>query len=89
MQATPTFPQGRQPPLPALRLRAINIWNFIGLIDILMVVITAARLGLADPVSMRALTVLPLSLLPTFLVPLIIATHVVIFARLARASRAN
>jgi hypothetical protein len=33
---------------------------------------------------MRALTHLPLSLLPTFLVPLIIASHVVIFARLSR-----
>jgi hypothetical protein len=31
---------------------------------------------------MRALTYLPLSLLPTFLVPLIIATHVMLFLRL-------
>lgn len=66
------------------RHRAIFIWNVIGLIDILMVVVTAARLGLAEPASMRALTYLPLSLLPTFLVPLIIASHVLIFFRVRR-----
>jgi hypothetical protein len=66
----------------ALRQRALSIWNVIGLVDILLVVFAGARLGHADPSSMRALTYLPLSLLPTFLVPLIIATHVVIFVRL-------
>ncbi|HEX2852550.1 MAG TPA: hypothetical protein VHO24_04875 [Opitutaceae bacterium] len=69
----------------ALRERAFSIWNVVGLVDILLVVFTAARLGLADPMAMRALTYLPLSLLPTFLVPLIIATHVVIYLRLNRA----
>src|SRR6185295_18865758 len=71
------------------RHRAIFIWNVIGLIDILMVVVTAARLGLAEPASMRALTYLPLSLLPTFLVPIIIASHVLIFVRLRREMAAN
>ena len=60
------------------------IWNFVGLIDIGMVVLAAARLGLTEPASMRALTHLPLSLLPTWLVPLIIATHLLIFVRLRR-----
>jgi hypothetical protein len=69
---------------PALRRRATTIWNVVGLVDILLVAVTAARLNLADPSQMRALTQLPLSLLPTFLVPLIIATHVIIFTRLAR-----
>jgi len=46
-----------------------------------MVVATAIRLGLADPASMRALLRLPLFLLPGFLVPIIIATHIMIFAR--------
>lgn len=63
-------------------------WNVLGLLDILFVVATAARLAAADPSSMRALLRLPLSLLPTFLVPLIIATHVWIFVRAARSRTA-
>jgi len=66
------------------RRRALTIWNVIGFVDIMLVVITAARIGLAAPWRMMPLTVLPLSLLPTFLVPLIIATHVIIYLRLRR-----
>ncbi len=60
-------------------------WSIFGLCDILMVVATATRLFLADPSSMRALLQLPLSLLPTFLVPLIIAGHLLVFRRLSLA----
>jgi hypothetical protein len=60
-------------------------WNTLGLIDIIFVVLSALRFGLNDWQSMHALRELPLSLLPTFLVPLIIASHVLIFVRLARA----
>jgi hypothetical protein len=67
-----------------LRRRAITIWNVVGFVDILLVVFYAARNGLAGNPQMRLLTVLPLSLLPTFLVPVIIATHVIIFLRLRR-----
>jgi len=62
-------------------------WNVFGFADILMVVATATRLAMADPGSMRALLHLPVSLLPTFLVPIIIATHVIIFARLGEKTR--
>lgn len=71
---------------PAHRIRAITIWNVIGFMDILLVVMTATRLALEDRQQMLALTYLPLSLLPTFLVPLILATHVMIFLRLRRLS---
>src|SRR5207245_8062697 len=60
-------------------------WNTLGLIDIVFVVSSALRFGLKDWQSMHALQELPLSLLPTFLVPLIIASHVLIFVRLSRA----
>jgi hypothetical protein len=60
------------------------VWNTIGLTDILFVVMTALRLGLEDRQSMHALREFPLSLLPTFLVPLIMTSHVLIFFRAAR-----
>jgi hypothetical protein len=66
-------------------------WNTLGLIDIILVVRNALQFGLNDWQSMHALRELPLSLLPTFLVPLIIASHVLIYYRVirARTSRSN
>jgi hypothetical protein len=61
-------------------------WNVIGLVDILMVITAAIRSAAANPDSMNALLRLPLEVLPTWLVPLILATHVLIFVRLARKS---
>jgi hypothetical protein len=66
----------------ASRRGLVMAWNVVGMVDILGVVATAFRLALADPASMSALLRLPLSLLPTFLVPVIIASHVLLFARL-------
>jgi hypothetical protein len=68
----------------ARRLHAITIWNMIGFIDILLVVFSAARIGLSGGFGLLPLTYLPLSLLPTFLVPLIIASHIAIFVRVKR-----
>jgi hypothetical protein len=85
--ATMALPVVFAPLTDATRLRAIVIWNVIGFVDILMVVVNAARINLATPGELRALTQLPLSLLPTFLVPLIIATHVIIFVRASRAQK--
>lgn len=75
------------PPIGERARRAYQVWNIAGLIDILLVVYNAARIGSQDPASMQTLLRLPLSLLPTFLVPLIIASHVVLFARLAQLKR--
>jgi hypothetical protein len=74
------------PPRAGWPRAAYVAWNVLGLVDILFVVATAGRLAVTDPTSMTALQRLPLSLLPTFLVPLIIASHVVLGIRLARSS---
>jgi hypothetical protein len=59
----------------------LQLWNLLGLVDILFVVSTAVHAALSQPESIASLTVLPLGLLPTFLVPLIIFSHVVIGRR--------
>ena len=64
------------------RRAVLFIWNVYGLVDILFVVATAAAAGRAEPASMAALLRLPLSLLATFLVPLIIGSHLLIFVKL-------
>ena len=82
--ATMALPVALAPLDDAARYRAIRIWNIVGLVDIIMVIISATRINLTAPGQLRPLTHLPLSLLPTFLVPLIIATHIIIFARTSR-----
>lgn len=72
----------------AARARALYLWNVIGFVDLLLVVGSAARFGLAGSRELLPLTHLPLSLLPTFLVPLLLASHLAIFARLAREREA-
>ena len=58
------------------------IWNLLGLLDLLYVVGTAARLARESPDSMRALLAFPLGLVPTFLVPLLLVSHVWLFGRM-------
>jgi hypothetical protein len=68
------------------RRRVLLAWNVFGLLDILYVVGTAARLYLADPLQLAPLTRLPLSLLPTYFVPLVVLTHLRVFGWLREAT---
>jgi hypothetical protein len=72
----------RGPPGGAGRRAWYVSWNWLGLLDLVLVVGTAARLALADPPSMIGLQRMPLSLLPTFWVPILLASHVVLIRRL-------
>lgn len=57
-------------------------WNLLGFLDLLYVVGTAARLARQSPESMRALLEFPLGMVPIFLVPLLLVTHVWLFGRM-------
>jgi hypothetical protein len=66
------------------RDRKVNLfWNTLGLADLLFVVATAARFALADAHSMHRMLHLPFSILPTFVVPILLASHFWIFRRLS------
>lgn len=74
------------PPDTPRRRGLWHAWNALGFLDLALVVANAARTALADPVSMEAILRLPFGLLPTWLVPVLLATHVWIFRRLSAAT---
>ena len=63
---------------------AVVLWNLLGLMDIVAVVVTVARDEIAVPGSMHVLDRFPLILLPTCVVPLIIVTHGLMLVRAVR-----
>ena len=67
-----------------LRIRALLTWNILGLADILMVFVLAQRLLFFgdDPKALVELTRFPTLVVPMFIVPMVIITHLVVFAHL-------
>lgn len=61
---------------------SVFAWNCFGLADMIQLIVTGIRLGSAEPEQFALFVRLPFGLLPTFFVPLIIATHVFLFMRL-------
>lgn len=60
--------------------KAVLMWNTVGLLDIVLVLLNGVRLFLRDPALGAAFTELPLALLPLFVVPIVIATHLLLFS---------
>jgi hypothetical protein len=67
------------PARTAGRRRALLAWNVVGLADILFVIGSAMRLPATERGTVMPFFHLPLSLLPTFFVPLIIVSHLLLF----------
>lgn len=74
-----------------LRRGVVLAWNALGLLDMIVVVATAQRLVIfaQDPRMQGTLGRFPYAVLPTFVVPMILVTHLAVFARLARRAHAS
>jgi hypothetical protein len=67
---------------------AFVFWQLLGMADLITAVGlgTTARLFSPEGTSMMAMTVLPLSLVPTFIVPLLFMFHIICIAQAARGA---
>jgi hypothetical protein len=77
--------------LPVVSIRrwlVVFLWNAVGFADIVFVLATGIPIAVRNVTTMSPLREWPLVLLPTFVVPLILVTHVVVFARLFRGREA-
>lgn len=63
------------------RRRAFLFWNTVGLVDILAVLANAMRIMGGEPTLGLPFQSLPLALAPTLVVPLVIASHFLLFRR--------
>ncbi len=71
----------------ALLRRLLPWWNAFSLLDLFVAVGTGAWLNVTHPGSMIEIARFPLVLVPLFFVPLLIASHVVLFHRLREPAR--
>jgi hypothetical protein len=80
---------GATAPLAAMKLanfdrrRAFILWQILGIFDLVMAVTLGTTAGLISPhgVPTAVMTVLPMSLIPTFAVPLLLMLHVICIAQ--------
>jgi hypothetical protein len=70
---------------PAHR-RAFLLWQALGILDLVLAVVlgTTARLIEPHAVATNAMAVLPMSLIPTFAVPLLLILHIIAIAQARR-----
>ncbi len=68
----------------------IHAWNAFGVLDLVVAVATATAVTLRGGVpGIAPVLSFPLVVVPTFLVPIFVANHVIIFLRLRAAARAG
>ncbi len=66
-----------------------HVWNALGLLDLVVAVATATAVTLRGAVpGVVPMVSFPLVIVPTFIVPILVAIHVVIFRRLLALRRA-
>jgi len=65
-----------------IRMHVLLIWNTVGLTNLFFIGLTFVRIGTSQPWQLSPFQELPLSLFPTFMGPLYLATHVIIYTRL-------
>jgi hypothetical protein len=83
---------GATAPFVALRLanpehrKSFILWQVLGILDLVLAVTLGTTARLLDPhgIPTTPLTVLPLSLIPTFAVPLLLILHVICIAQARR-----
>lgn len=77
-------------PRTRLRRGLTHAWNAFGLLDLVVAVATATAVTLRGAVpGIVPVVSFPLVIVPTFIVPILVATHVVIFRRLLALGRAG
>ena len=75
-------------PRTPLRRGLTHTWNALGFLDLVVAVATATAVTLQGSTpGVAPVLYLPLVLIPTFVVPVFLASHVIIFRRLRAAAR--
>lgn len=71
--------------------RSFIRWQLLGMLDLIVAVTLGATAGLLEPqgIPTQLMTVLPLSLIPTFLVPLLFIFHIISIAQARRWPEEN
>ena len=77
-------------PRTQLQRGLTHAWNAFGLLDLVVAVATATAVTLQGSTpGVAPVLYLPLVLVPTFIVPIFLANHIIIFRRLRAAARAT
>jgi hypothetical protein len=77
-------------PRTSLQRGLRHAWNALGFVDLVVAVATATAVTLQGSTpGIAPVLQLPLVLIPTFVVPIFLASHVIIFRRLRAAARVN